>query len=163
MPVSSLGLYLSGYSHSKLCVPLFCLPIITKIKWYMVRDLLQNKTRNVSDVYHCNTKYKFLYSLKKCCAIMVPCVITQAQRLVRKTSLKNDDGRSTLIGRAKRAHLVVQMARFFYIYIYIYICVVAPSVSPDTVNVSTRFYLGVHAVRNIALLCYTHSPARPQC
>ena len=55
---------------------------------------------------------------------------------------------------------------YIYIYIYIYICVVALSVSPDTVsflNVSTRFYLGVHAVRNITLLCYTHSPARPQC
>ena len=47
--------------------------------------------------YHCDTKYKFLYSLKKCCPIMVPCVITHAQGLVRKTSLKNNDGRSTLI------------------------------------------------------------------
>ena len=40
------------------------------------------------------------------------------------------------------------------IFLYnIYICVVAPAVSPDTVsllNVSTHFYLGVHAVRNIA-------------
>ena len=35
-----------------------------------------------------------------------------------------------------------------------------PTVSPDTVsllNVSTRFYLGVHAVRNIAIL-YSRSP-----
>ena len=43
--------------------------------------------------------------------------------------------------------------------IFLYICV--SSVSPDTVsflNVSTRFYLGVYAVRNIAILktvCYT--------
>ena len=51
-----------------------------------------------------------------------------------------------------RAHLVVQLARILYIY--------ASSVSPDTVsllNVSTRFYLGVHAVRNIAIL-YSRSP-----
>ena len=62
-----------------------------------------------------------------------------------------------LIGRAKRAHLVVQMARFFYI---LFIYVHRPTVSPDTVsllNVSTRFYLGVHAVRNIAIL-YSRSP-----
>ena len=56
-----------------------------------------------------------------------------------------------LIWRAKRAHLVVQLARF-------YICVIAPAVLLDTVllqNVSTRFYLGIYAVRNIAILCYT--------
>ena len=54
---------------------------------------------------------------------------------------------SLLLGERERAHLVVQLARIFYIYIF------ASSVSPDTVsllNVSTRFYLGVHAVRNIA-------------
>ena len=59
-----------------------------------------------------------------------------------------------IIGRAKRAHLVVQMARFFYIYVH------RPTVSPDTVsllNVSTHFYLGVHAVRNITIL-YSCSP-----
>ena len=60
-----------------------------------------------------------------------------------------------LVGRAKRAHLLVQLARIFSSH---------RVVSPDTVsllNVSTRFYLGVHAVRNIA----THwvAPARPQC
>ena len=42
-----------------------------------------------------------------------------------------------------------------FLYIYIYVSSLAPVVSPDTVsllNVSTRFYLGVHAVRNIAIL-----------
>ena len=41
--------------------------------------------------------------------------------------------------------------------IFLHVCVVAPSVSPDTVsllNVSTRFYLGVHAVRKIATTVY---------
>ena len=63
----------------------------------------------------------------------------------------------TLLGERERAHLVVQLARFFYIYIYIYLYIYASSVSPDTVsflNVSTRFYLGVHAVRNIATTVY---------
>ena len=48
------------------------------------------------------------------------------------------EGYIASLGERERAHLVVQLAS---------------SVSPDTVsflNVSTRFYLGVHAVRNIA-------------
>ena len=59
------------------------------------------------------------------------------------------------VGERERAHLVVQLARFSYV------CVcVCPSVSPDTVsllNVSTRFYLGVHAERNIATTVYGSS------
>ena len=60
-----------------------------------------------------------------------------------------------VIGRAKRALLVVQLALYKY-YIYSF----TSSASPDTVsflNVSTRFYLSVDAVRNIAIL-YSRSP-----
>ena len=62
-----------------------------------------------------------------------------------------------IIGRAKRAHLVVYTTGTIFLYIYF---IFASSVSPDTVsflNVSTRFYLGVDAVRNIAIL-YSRSP-----